>query len=70
MLPKTGLVAGSSVLVPSGVVKISANSESVVAGGARKPDANTIPAPPPELANGAANDATGVVVPCAATSIV
>ena len=39
-------------------VKISVNAESVVAGGARKPDANTIPAPPPELANGAANEAT------------
>ena len=42
----TGSAAGSSTLYPLGVVNTSVKAGSVSTG-AKNPDANTIPAPPP-----------------------
>ena len=49
-------VAGRLTLQPLGVARIKEKDESDC--DAKKPDANTIPVPPPKPARGAANEAT------------
>ena len=58
---------GRLTTYPDGVVNTSANS-GWSPSGAKNPDAYTIPERPPYVDNGALNDATDTVDPCAVIS--